>query len=214
MGMRNREDNRFTPSRQLSPCPLCGKQPVILCTDVTDEKPEYKCFCTGNGTHIGCGDWKSTPQLAEEDWERRVQNRTQPDLIDPTNFDVVKNIIANDITVEAMARALYHNTFYEIFDVPGFETEEEMLEWLKADKRKALHLKFLGTDSHDRQVFEDQNGRLWKNTEIFTHRAARLCTVLNNAFDGEPDTPMSVMDAYKNVELVFLPKEEARNGHQ
>lgn len=212
MGLRSREDNRLTPSRQLSPCPICKEQPVILCTDVSDEKPEYKCFCSGNGVHIGCGDWKSTPQLAEEDWERRVQDRTQPDLINPTNFETIKSVIANDITVDMMAEILIYGNLRDFIDYPHFDTVKDMRKWLKADKRKVVQLRFLGTDTHGRQVFEDQDGRLWKNTEVFTHRVARLCTVLNNDFNGEPDTPMEAIESYRNAEILFLPKEDGGNG--
>lgn len=51
-------------------------------------------------------------------------------------------------------------------------------------------LRFLGMDSWDRPVYEDENGKLWKDVDPRKGRVAELCTSCNNEFDGEPDCPM------------------------
>ena len=59
-----------------------------------------------------------------------------------------------------------------------------------------LHLKYLGTDSWRRYVYEDGDGRLWKLTDCCSPREA--CeqrgdvphASCGNAFDGEPDYTM------------------------
>lgn len=57
---------------KLLPCPICGSKSEIMSLN-----PEYsfiKYFCSNNGTHISCGDWENTKELAAADWNRRVQD--------------------------------------------------------------------------------------------------------------------------------------------
>ena len=197
---------------KLTPCPICGKQPVIIRTPGSGGVDRYKYFCSGNGIHVSAGDWKVTVDLAMMDWERRVQRREEQNTKTTSNYQIIKNIIEHDIDEETFAEILVSGDIREFLDIPSYDTKEEMLAWLRADRKKVLELHFLGLDSWGRQVFEDQNGRIWKNTETDTHRTVRLCTALYNAFDGEPDTPMDVMTAYKNVAIVFLPKRSVNDG--
>lgn len=74
--------------------------------------------------------------------------------------------------------------------------------------RNVLELRYLGDDRCGRKVFEDQNGTIWKNTEVFIGRTTRLCTALGNQFDGEPDTPIQYISKYKDAEIIFLPVAE------
>ena len=50
-------------------------------------------------------------------------------------------------------------------------------------------LKYIGMDSHDRPVYEDERGILWKDTDPRSHVPPSIYSALNNEFDGEPDTP-------------------------
>lgn len=50
-------------------------------------------------------------------------------------------------------------------------------------------MKFIGTDSWDRPVYEDPEGNLWKDVDPRRGSAASLHSALNNEFDGEPDCP-------------------------
>lgn len=64
---------------------------------------------------------------------------------------------------------------------------------LTSPPRKILTLEFIGMDSWDRAVFEDENGYLWKYTEpgdLPYERHDRLYSANNNEFDGEPCWPM------------------------
>lgn len=75
------------------------------------------------------------------------------------------------------------------FDVNDYE--------LEAIKLKTLHLNYIGIDSWSRYVYEDENGKLWKNVncctprEICEKRGDVLCSSVGNAFDGEPDCHMA-----------------------
>lgn len=69
-----------------------------------------------------------------------------------------------------------------------------------------IKLEFLGMDSWSRPVYEDENGRLWKDVDPRKVSVPDLCTSMNNAFDGEPDTPMSVIKAYSEANVEFTPK--------
>ena len=52
------------------------------------------------------------------------------------------------------------------------------------------NLKYIGFDSWNRPVYEDQDGVLFVDTSpIFTCQMS-LCTKCGNKFDGEPDTPV------------------------
>ena len=69
-------------------------------------------------------------------------------------------------------------------------------------------LEYKGRDSWNRPVYEDEAGNLWKDTDPRASRPAKLCSVLNNSFDGEPDTPLEVMKRYRNEKITFTPKRE------
>ena len=71
-----------------------------------------------------------------------------------------------------------------------------------------LLLRHKGRDSWDRPVYEDENGKLWKDVEPRASDKPKLCSALYNAFDGEPDTPLEVMERYKDKAIVFMPKRD------
>lgn len=52
-----------------------------------------------------------------------------------------------------------------------------------------LKMTYIGMDSHDRPVYEDENGQLWKDTDPRSHVPPSICSSVNNDFDGEPDCP-------------------------
>lgn len=60
------------------------------------------------------------------------------------------------------------------FDIVGYE--------LVAVKTKTLHLKYRGRDSWGRYVYEDENGKLWKNTDCCSPR--ECCTFTNPLTSG------------------------------
>lgn len=69
-------------------CPICGRMPHIVPSRDADE-PEpsyYKAFCTGNGTHISCGDWKRTRLEAWRDWKKRRVDKGQAEFQYRSNF--------------------------------------------------------------------------------------------------------------------------------
>lgn len=76
------------------------------------------------------------------------------------------------------------------------------------DSEAVLHLKYLGRDSWDRPVYEDDNGVIWKDVEPRADKEADLCTSVGNEFDGEPDTGMKYFKAYQNVLVIFVPKRD------
>lgn len=56
---------------------------------------------------------------------------------------------------------------------------------------KTLEIKFLGKDTHSRDVYETKEGTILKNLELEGEPAQKnMCTSLYNSFDGEPDTPL------------------------
>ena len=65
---------------------------------------------------------------------------------------------------------------------------------------KTLQIKFLGKDSHYRDVYETEYGAILKNIELDgLPTQENLATSLNNRFDGEPDMPL----AYKKTKILF-----------
>lgn len=71
---------------------------------------------------------------------------------------------------------------------------------------RVLRLKFQGWDDWDRTVYEDEDGRLWKDVDPRKEREPKLCTALNNEYHGEPDTPLEVMKKYEGVRIEFDPE--------
>lgn len=53
-----------------------------------------------------------------------------------------------------------------------------------------LWLEYRGRDSRDRPVYEC-DGKLYVDTDPRRSRMPNICTKYGNAFDGEPDTPIS-----------------------
>lgn len=69
-----------------------------------------------------------------------------------------------------------------------------------------IKLTFKGMDYWDRPVYEDENGRLWKDVDTRKNREPDLCTSQNNEFEGEPSTNMCYIEKYNNVEIEFIPE--------
>lgn len=69
-----------------------------------------------------------------------------------------------------------------------------------------MKLEYIGMDNWDRPVYKDEKEKLWKDVDPRKHRNHELCTSMYNEFDGEPDTPMSVMKKYEGIEVEFVPK--------
>lgn len=53
---------------------------------------------------------------------------------------------------------------------------------------KKLH--FIDIDYWGRPVYQDESGRLWKDVNLGRGEPS-LHSVVNNAFDGEPDMPIT-----------------------
>lgn len=64
-----------------------------------------------------------------------------------------------------------------------------------------LTLTLLGRDSWSRPVYEGSNGRLYVDVEPRAGYQPKICTKLNDAFDGEPDTPV-------HADFVFKPRRD------
>lgn len=69
-----------------------------------------------------------------------------------------------------------------------------------------LVLNFVGKDDWSRVVYEDEGGKMFKDTSLGYGKPS-LCTVYGG-FEGEPDTPIQYIEKYKNVEIVLTGKEE------
>ena len=63
-----------------------------------------------------------------------------------------------------------------------------------------LKLKLLGRDSWDRPVYEC-DGKLYVDVDPRAHMPPDICTKYNNAFEGEPDSPV-------NAEFEFIPERD------
>ena len=118
------------PSQNLTLCPICNCKPnVAVIKDLKSNINKYKCFCSNIGTHISCGDWKASQKLAEEDWEHRVKDQTQPDLIKARNVDVIKKVVAA-MNEEELAEFLTSGSIAGCMELPEYTTKEKMLSWL------------------------------------------------------------------------------------
>ena len=61
-----------------------------------------------------------------------------------------------------------------------------------------LTLALLGRDSWFRSVYEGHDGNLYVGVDPRLDRSPTICTKYLNAFDGEPDTPIT-------AEITFVP---------
>lgn len=67
-------------------------------------------------------------------------------------------------------------------------------------------LTYIGEDSWSRQVYKDENGKLWKDTDNREGWLRELFSACNNEFEGEPDNPMT-----SGIECEFVPYRIIRN---
>ena len=56
-------------------------------------------------------------------------------------------------------------------------------------KKDTLKLQSIGTDFWSRPVYKDQYGHLWKGITLGSNQPD-FRSVVDNAFDGEPDMPI------------------------
>lgn len=69
-----------------------------------------------------------------------------------------------------------------------------------------LVLTYKGLDSWSRPVYENAEGKLFVDTDNRADRSPRICTKYQNAFNGEPDTPIEYIGKYKELEVEFVPE--------
>lgn len=70
---------------------------------------------------------------------------------------------------------------------------------VKGEKLKmTIQLNYIGEDSWNRPVYEDDKGNIFKDINLGDGELA-LCTV--SSFDGEPDTPIEYIERYKKAEF-------------
>lgn len=67
-----------------------------------------------------------------------------------------------------------------------------------------LVLTYIGIDSWSKPVYENEGGILFKDVDSRKYRTPEICTVYGG-FDGEPDTPISYIPKYKDLEIEFKP---------
>ena len=64
-------------------------------------------------------------------------------------------------------------------------------------------LEFVGIDHCSRPVYK--NGEtLFVDVEPRKNKKPVICTVLNNVFGGEPDTPINRLSKYQHIEPIFI----------
>ena len=81
--------------------------------------------------------------------------------------------------------------------------------FVQRDKRRKvvkITLNYIGMDSWDRPVYEDESGVLWKDISPLKKWPPELCTSIGNKFDGEPDTQMYYFKKYADVKVQFVPE--------
>lgn len=107
-------------------------------------------------------------------------------VLEIVNFD--SKTYCEEIKCEAWGYIDYENPLDRL-DCNSYE--------LTAVQTKTLHLRYIGTDSWSRYVYEDENKKLWKLTdccsprEVCEERGDTPYSSCYNSLDGEPDCPMS-----------------------
>lgn len=66
--------------RRLRSCPVCGEKPEVAKVQAyRSGRCSYKLFCSGNGTHMSCGEWFTKMYKAAHDWNKRVAEECKED---------------------------------------------------------------------------------------------------------------------------------------
>lgn len=107
----------------------------------------------------------------------------------------------------------HHATFFRVNSYNRYFYDKDkhglFIEIKGSDENiRNIHLWHIGRDSHSRPVYKDEQGKLWKDVNPKADCPVKLCSTLDNAFDGEPDTPMEYMEHYQNVKVHFIPKRD------
>jgi len=185
-------------------CPLCGRRPLLI--ESTDGM--FKAFCPTNKTHLSKAKWAQTESGAVKAWnDLRAVWTTFTAGMDKITNAVALTLYTKFLSDDDLNDGL-SDGFYKIFGIPAFDDGAELSKWLEQEYRIPLILSFIGRDSWDRPVYEDADGRKWKDTDPRLGRPPRLCTALNNDFDGEPNTPMYAMKRYDQYEVIFKPQRD------
>lgn len=147
---------------------------------------------------------------------------------DDEGFDELDDKYLSDVTEEQCAeleeslnkvfwswidKHNYHATFFKVnsYDIYSYDKDKHELfreTGERAENIRNIHLWHIGRDSNSRPVYRDEQGKLWKDVSPKADCPAKLCSTLDNAFDGEPDTPIEYMEHYQNIKLQFIPKRD------
>ena len=170
------------------------------------KKYQEKDFCSKDH-RVGWNEYRVTDRAFEKLKEKySTQRPVMPggypkpqnnEVLEIENFDNKKFV--EEVGCQAWGYVEYEKPLGH-FDVVGYE--------LVAVKIKTLHLKYIGRDDWGRYVYEDENGKLWKNTdccsprECCEERGDTLNSAAGNKFDGEPDCFMAA-----HIKVEYLPEE-------
>lgn len=84
--------------------------------------------------------------------------------------------------------------------------------------KMTLFLTYLGIDDWNRPVYQDQNGKIWKNIKHLARNEIEiennidgLCTVYGNSFDGEPEMPLEYFDSKPMIEFSASKMDEQKD---
>lgn len=66
--------------------------------------------------------------------------------------------------------------------------------------KEVKKLKYIRRDSHSRPIYQDEEGKLWKDTDSRKGWEGTLYTVVDNEVHGEPLCPMKL-----NIRCNFIP---------
>lgn len=86
----------------------------------------------------------------------------------------------------------------EVAKSDHFADDDKMVE------QPILKLTFIGWDSCDKPVYQDEKKQLFKDVDPKASRKGDICTA--SSFDGEPDTPIRYIERYKGYEVVYSPE--------
>lgn len=147
------------------------------------------CEITKNGHHIfeGNVDEKMTPeQIYQEVMKEVVFSINGKEVL---SYDFLNEFAGErESTIKLLAEK---NKFSE-------KDIEVTIKKPKLDEN-ILKVKYIGIDNWDRPVYKDENGKIYKDTNLGMGELA-LCTSSNNNFYGEPDTPINEDIEIKIVE--------------
>ena len=113
----------------------------------------------------------------------------------------------------------HHATFFIVNSYDVYSYDKDTHELFKETKvstecLRNIHLWHIGRDSHSRPVYRDEQGKLWKDVNPKADCSVKLCSIVDNTFDGGARHANGIYGALPERKSAFYTKKRYMVGRK